>query len=162
VAVNPYAPPKAVVADGVNDAASPPLWNPGAAANWCLVFSPAFGAFLHMKNWQALGQPAKATTAKIWIILVLGFFAVIPVVTALMPGNNSLGGLWRLCGIILLFSWYFSSGRGQMNYVKSRFGTGYPRKGWGKPILIAVLALAGYFVYASAVAFAILGLNHRT
>jgi hypothetical protein len=30
---NPYAPPKAEVADRVGDPASPALWNPGAAAN---------------------------------------------------------------------------------------------------------------------------------
>ena len=68
---NPYAPPKAPIADTAGEGISPPLWNPNAAANWSLLFSPAFGAFLHMKNWQALGQPIKATSAKVWFVLIL-------------------------------------------------------------------------------------------
>ena len=51
---NPYAPPKAEVADVGRTEVAPALWNPNAAASWSLLFSPAFGAFLHMKNWQAL------------------------------------------------------------------------------------------------------------
>ena len=31
---NPYAPPKAELADTLQDGTSPHLWNPGAAANW--------------------------------------------------------------------------------------------------------------------------------
>ena len=55
---NPYAPPTAAVADiGTATAAPrPPLWNPGAAASWSLLLSPVFGAILHMKNWQAMGE----------------------------------------------------------------------------------------------------------
>lgn len=71
VTPNPYAPPQAEVADIAGERNPPPLWNPNAAANWSLLFSPAFGAFLHMKNWQALGQPNKATSAKVWFVLSL-------------------------------------------------------------------------------------------
>jgi hypothetical protein len=161
---NPYAPPKAEVSDRVNDPAAPALWNPGAAANWSLLFSPAFGAFLHMKNWQALGVPGKATTAKIWIGLTLCVLALSPLASALMPANNSINGVSRLVGIILLFGWYLSSGHSQMGYVKSRFGKDYPRRGWGKPVLFGVFGLAGYFVYAYIVAVTIMGstVNHGT
>ena len=64
MSTNPYAPPKAVVADIAPRQDSPPLWNPNAAANWSLLLSPAFGAFLHMKNWEELGEPAKAAASK--------------------------------------------------------------------------------------------------
>ena len=47
---NPYAPPTARVDDVATGDAAPALWNPNAAANWSLLFSPAFGAWLHMKN----------------------------------------------------------------------------------------------------------------
>ena len=53
-----YAPPTAHVDDvhaARQSAVAPPLWNPGAAMAWSLLFSPIFGAFVHMKNWQALG-----------------------------------------------------------------------------------------------------------
>jgi cation transporter-like permease len=112
VTQNPYAPPKAEVADPLPDGTWPTLWNPGAAANWSLLFSPAFGAFLHMKNWEALGEPGKASTAKTWIVLTLIVLAVGPVAAALLPDNKSIG------------------------------------RGWGKPILLAILALVGFLVYA--------------
>jgi hypothetical protein len=68
---NRYAPPTADVADIGRGQTAPALWNPNAAASWSVLFSPAFGAFLHMKNWQALGEPAKASAAKIWAIATL-------------------------------------------------------------------------------------------
>jgi hypothetical protein len=71
VASNPYAPPKAAVADIAGARIPPRLWNPNAAANWSLLFGPAFGAFLHMKNWQALEEPAKASAAKVWFLLTI-------------------------------------------------------------------------------------------
>jgi hypothetical protein len=148
VARNPYAPPKAEVADVGPNGAPPALWNPGAAANWSLLFSPLFGAFLHMKNWEALGQPAKASAARVWAIVIPVVMVGSSVVAVLMPANRSLGGFSRLGGFLLLIAWYASSGRDQMAYVKSNFGNDYPRKGWGKPLLFAIAALFGFFVFA--------------
>jgi hypothetical protein len=145
---NPYAPPKAEVADPLQDGTWPTLWNPGAAANWSLLFSPAFGAFLHMKNWEALGEAGKAATAKKWIVLTLIVLAVGPVVGALLPNNKAVDATLRLLGIVLLFGWYFSSGRAQMQYVKSRFGKRYPRRGWSQPLVLAILALLAFAAYA--------------
>jgi hypothetical protein len=156
---NPYSPPKADVADVGRGLTPPPLWNPGAAANWSLLFSPAFGAFLHMKNWEALGEPAKASTAKVWAIVTLVVIVGTAVAAALMPTNNALGGFSRLIGIVLLISWYASSGRGQMAYVKTQFGKDYPRKGWGKPLLIAVLAFIGFI--ALTIGFTLLTVGVR-
>jgi hypothetical protein len=141
---NPYAPPKAEVADPLQDGTWPALWNPGAAANWSLLFSPAFGAFLHMRNWEALGESGKAATAKKWFVLSLSVLALGGAASVLLPNNKSIDATLRLLGIALLFGWYFSSGRSQMRYVKSRFGKLYPRKGWGKPILFAMLVLLGF------------------
>ena len=42
----PPPPPPAV--------ASVALWNPVAAAVWSIVLTPAFGAYLHAKNWETL------------------------------------------------------------------------------------------------------------
>ena len=143
MATNLYAPPKAPVADIVQRQAAPPLWNPGAAASWSLLFSPAFGAFIHMKNWQALGEPAKAAAAKKWAVIYLVTIVGLSVVGAFLPSNKAIPGIVRLCGFVLLVSWYFVSGKPQLEFVKSRYGKQYPRKGWAKPLLIAVGILIG-------------------
>jgi hypothetical protein len=38
----------------------PALWNPKAAAYWSLLFSPAFGAFVHARNADAMGRVDEA------------------------------------------------------------------------------------------------------
>jgi len=146
LSTNPYAPPKSVVADIETRADSPLLWNPNAAANWSLLFSPAFGAFLHMKNWEALGEPAKAAAAKAWAIAAVSILIALPLLVVLAPGMRVLQSLSSLLGIVLLISWYASSGRPQVRYVKERFGNSYPRRGWSAPLLIALAASFGYFI----------------
>jgi hypothetical protein len=153
LSINPYAPPKAAVADIVSHEESAPLWNPNAAANWSLFFSPAFGAYLQMKNWQALGEPDKASTSKAWFVAVLVILLALPLVAALVPGMSGLLRFSSPVGVALLIAWYVSSGRGQARYVKERFGKNYPRKGWGLPLLGAVGVLFGYFIVVAVLAF---------
>lgn len=93
------------------------LWNPTAAANWSLLFSPAFGAYIHMKNWKALGDYQKAKSSKIWFIASIIL---------------SILGL----GFIVLIAWYLSIGKKQITYVKQEFGENYVKKSWGTPLLI--------------------------
>src|SRR5436190_17925418 len=64
---NPYGPPAAPVADVISLGEPPRLWNPNAAASWCLLFSPVFGAYLHMRNWQALGDERHAQVNRNWM-----------------------------------------------------------------------------------------------
>ena len=72
---NRYAPPRAEVRDVREDEtdadAAPPLWTPNAAASWSLLFTPAFGAWLHMRNWERLGRPAQARQARYWFAAML-------------------------------------------------------------------------------------------
>jgi hypothetical protein len=84
VATNLYAPPKAQVADIVSGEAAPALWNPGAAASWSLLFTPAFGAFLHMKNWEVLGESDKAAAAKTWVVIIIATIIGLAVAAALL------------------------------------------------------------------------------
>ena len=151
--VNPYAPPAADVGDITQHEVAPTLWNPNAAANWSLLLSPAFGAFLHMKNWQALGEPAKAASAKVWAILSLVVLIGGSTVSALLPNIRAADGLSRILLFCLLITWYFVSARAQARYVQERFGKSYPRKGWGKPLLVALLVFAGFVA-----AFVVVGL----
>jgi hypothetical protein len=153
---NPYAPPKAFVADIPAQVDSPPLWNPNAAANWSLLFSPAFGAFLHMKNWEALGEPEKASAAKVWVIVALVLVFGLPLVSLLVPAMAGFQSIFRLFGLVLLISWYSSSGRPQARYVKDRFGKDYPRRGWGKPLLIAFGAAIAYAFAVGILAFLVM------
>ncbi|MDQ6685874.1 MAG: hypothetical protein M3Z16_12205 [Pseudomonadota bacterium] len=151
---NPYAPPKAEVDDVVSAEPSPPLWNPNAAASWSLVFSPAFGAFLHMKNWQALGEPRKAASSKAWFIASIAVLIGSTLLAAFLPDSMRFDRLSRIFGLVLLLSWYFSSGKEQVAVVKSRFGKTYLRRGWTKPLLIALGVFIGFIAFVIAIAAA--------
>jgi MFS family permease len=157
MSANPYAPPAAEVADVVQGEATPALWNPNAAANWSLLFSPIFGALLHMKNWQALGEPEKTDSSKRWAITVLVVFVVLALLGGLLPNEKAIDAVSRVIPIALLFGWYAASARHQTAYVKARFGQSYRRRGWLKPLLFAVLGMVG-FVVALGLVGALLGL----
>jgi len=154
VTPNPYAPPKSEVADIVRGEGAPSLWNANAAAGWSLLFSPAFGAFVHMKNWQALGEPTKATAAKTWGISSLVALGVVSTAAALLPDSKAIDGLSRIAMLALLLSWYYSSGRPQAALIKERFGDKYPRRGWAKPLLLAVAALVCFIAVMVTVGLA--------
>jgi hypothetical protein len=154
VTTNLYAPPKAQLADIVQGEAAPALWNPGAAASWSLFLTPVFGAFLHMKNWEALGEPDKAAAAKKWVAITVVIIVGLTVAAAFRPDNQALGGILRLSGLGLLLTWYYASGKSQLDFVKSRYGKQYPKKGWAQPLLIAVAAVIGFFFLVGAVAVA--------
>jgi hypothetical protein len=128
-------------------AVPPALWNPNAAANLSLFFSPAFGAYLHMRNWHALHEPAKAATAKGWLIASLTFLGVIAVIGAL-PHSKAGGAALQVLGLAYLLAWYFAAARGQVKYVKARFGTSYERRKWGEPLRLVALAIFAYLVLA--------------
>ncbi len=151
---NPYSPPKADVSSATENV--PPLWNPNAAANWCLLLSTAFGAYLHMKNWEALGESRKANISMVWMIVSILF----------LLGNIFLGTTVSGTGaqyqqktvhlqtlnlplLLVLLGWYFLSARAQVKYIKDRFGDNYPRKGWLKPIFGTLGLLFGVAILTS-------------
>jgi uncharacterized membrane protein YfcA len=155
MSTNPYAPPTAHVADVAHAEAAPRLWNPNAAANWSLLFSPVFGAILHMKNWDALGEPAKAAGSKVWAIAALVLIVALAGVSAMLPESKPLDAASRSIGLTLLLVWYFASGRAQARYVKEKFGATYPRRGWTRPLLIAVGITVGFFAIVFVIAFGV-------
>ena len=154
---NPYAPPTARVDDVITPAteAAPRLWNPNAAVNWSLLFSPAFGAWLHMKNWQALGEPQKAKAAKTWIVVSLVLILALSLASRLRPDSKGLDSATRSFGLVLLVAWYVSAGRAQALLVKQRFGKSYPRRGWAQPLLWAIGAVIGFFALVFVIAFVV-------
>lgn len=137
---NPYQAPQSELQQSSGAGEAPALWNPNAAASWCIIFSITFGAVLHMKNWEALGEKDKAASAKIWFFSSLVLWIVLILSNIVAPGQGASGPL-RLIFFVLLISWYFASAKSQVAFVESRYGTNYPHKGWLKPILVAILAL---------------------
>jgi hypothetical protein len=135
---NPYAPPLAEVADVATGEAAPALWNPNAASSWSLLFSPIFGAYLHMKNWQALGQPDKAEQCRKWVVGLVAFFVLATLAPVVIKNVAIVDRLGRIGGFALLITWYYSIGKSQQAYVFGRFGKTYPRRGWTVPLLVAV------------------------
>jgi hypothetical protein len=153
---NPYAPPQAIVADVAPAQPSPPLWNPNAAASWSLLFSPVFGAIVHMKNWQAMGEPEKADASRRWAIGSFVFFVVLSTSAFAFSDSRLFDMASRAGGLAVLLAWYYASAKHQSAYVLAKYGKSYPRKGWIKPLLFAVLAFVG-IVVAAGVVGAILG-----
>ena len=124
------------------------IWNPNATANWSLIFSPAFGSYLQMLNWRALGEPEKAASSQNWFYVSLGMLAIYVLMGVLMDDSKAADGVARGLGFLFLIVWYFAAGRAQSKYVKEKFGSSYARKPWGKALLIGVAAFVGFFIAA--------------
>jgi hypothetical protein len=116
------------------------LWNPAAAACWSLVFTPAFGAYLHMRNWEALGETAQAARARRWWYASLGLLLLHLFGAALRERLNSDSGLMQVIGALFFLVWYWFAAWPHARAVKVRFGTRYARKSWDYALLGAVAA----------------------
>jgi hypothetical protein len=130
---------------------SPPaIWNPNAAANWSLLFTPAFGAFIHARNAESLGRSDEAKANRKWFYGNLVFLGII-LLSTLTP---SLGDApFRMVSLVILLVWYFALAKKQAKYVKDTFGSNYQKKTWGKPLLIAFACFVGFMLLAIALAF---------
>ncbi len=145
---NPYAAPKALDAESQRVVATdeaPPLWNPSAAVNWSILFSPVFGSYLHMLNWRAIGDGERAASARTWFVVSVAVLGVNAVLGVLMD-NVALTRLSRVVGLAFLITWYYSNARAQITHVKATFGTKYPRRPWSKPLLVGFGMLFSLFM----------------
>jgi hypothetical protein len=120
----------------------PTLWNPNAAANWSLLFSPIFGAYLHATNWRTLGKPEKATANLVWLWVTVAFL-VINFGTLFVPQSRAIADFMKIAGIGTLLGWYFTQGRPQATYVNALPG-GYLKRSWAAPIGIGAAGLVTY------------------
>ncbi|KAF0811437.1 hypothetical protein IGB42_04055 [Andreprevotia sp. IGB-42] len=102
---------------------APALWNPDAVGNWCLLFSPVFGATLSLKNWIAIGDQQQIASAKGWLIASIVVFV--------------LGLFFPPFMLIYLIVWYLAANRPQAKFIQQQWGKAYPRKSWGAPLGIA-------------------------
>jgi hypothetical protein len=118
----------------------PALWNPSAAAGWSLLFSAAFGAFLHARNADAMGRAGEAKANRVWFYVTIAYCGL-----SLMPIPLP-GVLFKLAPIGLLLGWYFSLAAKQIRYVKETWQNRYVRRPWEKPLIIAFSCLIGGFI----------------
>lgn len=66
-----------------------PIWNPSTVASLSFIFTPAFGSYLQASNWNALGQPERASASKAWFYVSLCFLIV---VAAAVCFGDKVGG----------------------------------------------------------------------
>lgn len=146
-----YAPPKADLGDGPMEAAAPapPLWNPNAAASWSLLLSPVFGAWLHRKNWQMLGDHERARTGGRWVVAAVVMLLVSIVLSA--ASDKYVGGV-RLLNFAFLIAWYYAAAKPQARLVLGRYGKNYPRRGWAIPVLAALGVIVALLFAVGSVA----------
>jgi hypothetical protein len=111
----------------------PALWNPNAAAWLSLFFSPAFGAFLHARNADAMGRVNEAEANRLFFYLWIVYMGITLTPIPIPTGTATA----------LLLLWYLILGRHQVAYVKEKWGDGYARKPWKTPLLIASSCLLG-------------------
>lgn len=112
------------------------LWNPNAAVNWSILLGVPLGSFLHARNWREIGDHKQEKKALIWFwaTVVVGVIGIL-----VDNGGKVFAGVW-LWSLIL---WYFISARAQAKYVLETYGSSYRRKGFAKPLLIALACYMG-------------------
>lgn len=133
----------------------PLLWNPRAATCWGLLLSPAFSAYIHMRNWQTLGQEDKAAEARAWLYMAIGIIVAACYLPAL---GDKLGrdlGLPSLTGLGLLLAWHIWGGRGQERYIAAVTGGAYVRQPWSGKVFGAIGVFAAIVVTSAAISMII-------
>ena len=121
----------------------PELWNPNAAACWSLLFTPAFGAFLHARNAERLGRADEAKSNRIWFYASLVYLAFV-LVSIFIPAIPDI--IFKGAAIGILVGWYTSLGKNQIRYVKDTWQDRYQRRHWTKPLLLGFAGLVGFII----------------
>jgi hypothetical protein len=120
------------------------LWNPVVAAGWSVVFTPAFGAWLVMRNWEALGDRRQAELSRKWFVFSIGLLAVRLLSSAINTRLNSQSNLllWFSWGYLVV--WWLAAAAPQARAVRARYGADFPRHGWDYAMLLALAGGIGY------------------
>lgn len=95
------------------------IWNPNAAANWSLLFTPAFGAYIHYLNWQKMCKTDQVQTSLYWFYASCAMLAAYPFLGFFIADADKADAAARGLGLLLLISWYVANGRTQGKYVKN-------------------------------------------
>lgn len=134
------------------------IYNPNVCALWSILFTP-FGAYLHAKNWEVLGDEklAEQNMLFVWVILAIIFAVfILDMLTGITIPN-------LVATLVPLLVWYTQLGKKQVSYVKENFGDGYARLSLVQPVLIGIvggiIALVIIFTILSML-FGAFGLLH--
>lgn len=134
-----------------DDAAT--LWRPSAVAAWSLVFTPAFGSWLLMHNWRALGQPQAAGRARLWFGASLVMLALQLLAGAVNQRLNGDSPLMAWLALAWLLLWLLGAAWPQWIAVRRRYGRRYARRGWNGALGLAVVlggaCWAGGFLFTA-------------
>lgn len=124
------------------------LWNPNATANWSLLFTPIFGSYLQMKNWEAMGNNLEAKKAKDWIFITVAFIFFMHLVAPFIWGVSEETTItYRGFGFLYVLYWYFDYAKKQAKFVKENIADNYQKKSWLYPLLIATpIFLIAFFI----------------
>ncbi|MET0983443.1 MAG: hypothetical protein ABWY02_15165 [Telluria sp.] len=114
------------------------LWRPSAVAAWSLVFTPVFGSYLLMRNWQALGQPQAAVAARRWLRASLGVLALELIAGAINRRLNGGFPFMQWLALAWLGLWLLAAALPQWQLVRRRFGRAYARQEWNGALATAV------------------------
>ena len=120
----------------------PEIWNPNAAACWSILFTPAFGSYLHARNWKSLGDTRRAAANARWMLASVTLDCL-KIVLAAMPDSRLAAGdidLITAFQLLLLLAWYYSEGKAQIEFVRKNYGEGYSRRRWAKPMWVSIIA----------------------
>ncbi len=145
-------PAESSIASEVTAGSGPqPLWNPRAATWWGLLLSPAFSAYIHMRNWQALGQEDKAAEARAWFCIIMAYI----VVSCFLAGASDMLGRDlsppSSAALGIVAAWHILCGRGQERYIAALKGGGYARRPWSRTVFSALGIFMAIVVLTAAV-----------
>jgi len=123
----------------------PPLWNPRAATWWGVLLSPAFSAYIHMRNWEALGQDDKVAETRTWFYMMLGCVILCFVLSAVSHIAQQDVTPPASIPFALMLVWHIWGGRAQERYIAALMGVAYTRRPWSKAVWSCIgLLLVGF------------------
>jgi hypothetical protein len=100
---------------------------------------------------MTLNEPERARSAKVWFAFSLLMTAGSSLLPLAGVGQQAVGYL----ALLYLLVWYFAAGRPQARYVKEKYGKDYPRRPWGKPLLITIALFLAYLVLVFMLAISV-------
>lgn len=130
---NPYQTPQS---DLDQEYEVPPLYNANAAALWSILFTP-FGAWIHAKNWEDIGEEELAKQNRYFAIAVVAWILIATLIEMIMGITLPSGGI----SFGLLIGWYFSLGKKQITLFKEELGTDYEKKSLVVPVLVGIFGM---------------------
>ena len=120
------------------------LYNPKAAANWSLLFTPIFGAYVLKTNWKILGREEQEKRSKIWLISLIIIWGI-----GLLFLSDQFCSAIYLIGLI---SWFFLERKPQMKYLTVN-KLDFQKKSWKTLVPKAAGILVGVWLFFTIIGF---------